>query len=272
MLFYFDMSKAELSKRPRNTGSTLSTAEILSNAPLPAVYLNQFSSETPVGEVGLRRDAIRANEQIIPVTHWLQTFALNCLAIGVKTPISPEQLAILGEGSGQEIRKNRLTLYFLPFIKELNQALGKELITVTNGASRTYRLQPVRFVQDEEPHNELFERLTERGCQKFGTRVLRVIYGDIHRLTPSSMQPAKPLDDDPDPSNWRSQSACRGKDVNLFFPENDEPTEIAEKICKACSVRAECLDYAIKYDMRYGIWSGQSRNQRTRLKKKLEQS
>jgi WhiB family redox-sensing transcriptional regulator len=44
--------------------------------------------------------------------------------------------------------------------------------------------------------------------------------------------------------SWRSDAACRGHDVAMFFPERNAPTEPALAICATCPVRAECLDAA----------------------------
>lgn len=41
----------------------------------------------------------------------------------------------------------------------------------------------------------------------------------------------------------------------------------AKKVCLGCEVRAECLEYALGHDERFGIWGGLSERERRRLKK-----
>ena len=52
-----------------------------------------------------------------------------------------------------------------------------------------------------------------------------------------------------------------------FFPEKGGSTREAKKVCMACEVRVECLDYALENDERFGIWGGLSERERRRLKK-----
>ena len=56
-------------------------------------------------------------------------------------------------------------------------------------------------------------------------------------------------------------------DTNLFFPDEDNPTDSrpiarAKKICAECPVREACLEYAINNDIRVGVFGGMSRKQR----------
>lgn len=50
---------------------------------------------------------------------------------------------------------------------------------------------------------------------------------------------------------WRTEAACRGGDLNVFFPVRDDENESggyyseARKICARCPVSAACLDWAI---------------------------
>lgn len=73
--------------------------------------------------------------------------------------------------------------------------------------------------------------------------------------------------------DWRSNAACRGMTVELFFkPADGETSEqrrareaAAKAICEACPVRIECLDHALATDERYGIWGGTTAADRRRL-------
>ena len=39
-------------------------------------------------------------------------------------------------------------------------------------------------------------------------------------------------------------------------------------MCTSCEVRAECLDYALANDERFGIWGGLSERERRKLKRR----
>jgi WhiB family redox-sensing transcriptional regulator len=41
----------------------------------------------------------------------------------------------------------------------------------------------------------------------------------------------------------------------------------AKRICSGCEVRAECLEYALAHDERFGIWGGLSERERRRLRR-----
>jgi WhiB family redox-sensing transcriptional regulator len=67
---------------------------------------------------------------------------------------------------------------------------------------------------------------------------------------------------------WYERAACLGTDAAAFFPEKGGSTRAAKRICATCSVTAECLDYAINNDERFGIWGGLSERERRRLKRR----
>jgi len=63
---------------------------------------------------------------------------------------------------------------------------------------------------------------------------------------------------------WQTRAACRGMGTGGWFPERGQDLRPALAICAGCPVRAECQDYARSLFVPYGIWGGQSNNQRTR--------
>ena len=63
-------------------------------------------------------------------------------------------------------------------------------------------------------------------------------------------------------ARWRELTACRGTDLEVFFPERGESAEPARRICAACPVRQPCLDYAISNRITHGIWGGLSERER----------
>jgi WhiB family redox-sensing transcriptional regulator len=67
---------------------------------------------------------------------------------------------------------------------------------------------------------------------------------------------------------WYERAACLDKDADCFFPEKGGSTRAAKRICQTCSVRTECLEYALANDERFGIWGGLSERERRRLKRR----
>lgn len=77
---------------------------------------------------------------------------------------------------------------------------------------------------------------------------------------------------------WRAQSACEGKDPNLWFPSATQDEFVsgkrtrretsrlygeARQICLACPVRIECLDYALRKPEEHGMWGGLTASERS---------
>ncbi len=64
-------------------------------------------------------------------------------------------------------------------------------------------------------------------------------------------------------------AACVGADTNKFFPHTGETSKPAKAICKDCKVKTECLDWAIKHKITYGIWGGKTVRERRAITKEL---
>jgi len=67
---------------------------------------------------------------------------------------------------------------------------------------------------------------------------------------------------------WQADALCAQTDPEAFFPEKGGSTRDAKKVCGACTVRAQCLEYALEHDERFGIWGGLSERERRRLRKR----
>ena len=67
---------------------------------------------------------------------------------------------------------------------------------------------------------------------------------------------------------WQERALCAQTDPEAFFPEKGGSTREAKKVCVACEVRAECLEYALAHDERFGIWGGLSERERRKLKRR----
>ncbi len=66
---------------------------------------------------------------------------------------------------------------------------------------------------------------------------------------------------------WQDRALCAQTDPEAFFPVKGGSTREAKRICLGCEVRAECLEYALSGDERFGIWGGLSERERRRLKR-----
>jgi WhiB family redox-sensing transcriptional regulator len=66
---------------------------------------------------------------------------------------------------------------------------------------------------------------------------------------------------------WQERALCAQTDPEAFFPEKGGSTREAKKVCTDCEVKAECLDYALANDERFGIWGGLSERERRRLRR-----
>src|SRR5450759_5631183 len=70
-----------------------------------------------------------------------------------------------------------------------------------------------------------------------------------------------------DEGGWQDRALCAQTDPEAFFPEKGGSTREAKRICVGCHVRAECLEYALVNDERFGIWGGLSERARQRLRR-----
>jgi WhiB family redox-sensing transcriptional regulator len=73
----------------------------------------------------------------------------------------------------------------------------------------------------------------------------------------------------PEELSWQERALCAQTDPEAFFPEKGGSTREAKRICVGCDVRAECLEYALANDERFGIWGGLSERERRRLKRRV---
>ena len=74
---------------------------------------------------------------------------------------------------------------------------------------------------------------------------------------------------DDSPLAWQDRALCRQTDPEAFYPEKGGSTREAKKVCSCCQVRAECLDYALDHDERFGVWGGLSERERIKLKRRI---
>lgn len=67
---------------------------------------------------------------------------------------------------------------------------------------------------------------------------------------------------------WQDRAVCAQTDPEAFFPEKGGSTREAKRLCTTCEVRAECLEYALGNDERFGIWGGMSERERRAMKRR----
>lgn len=70
---------------------------------------------------------------------------------------------------------------------------------------------------------------------------------------------------------WREDAACRGVDVDVFFPveESEESAFEAKAICESCPVADICLQYSMATNQAEGVWGGLDANERRRMRRRI---
>ena len=70
---------------------------------------------------------------------------------------------------------------------------------------------------------------------------------------------------------WRKSAACRGIDVDVFFPadESEEAAVEAKAICANCPVADTCLQYSLATNQADGVWGGLDANERRRMRRRI---
>lgn len=70
--------------------------------------------------------------------------------------------------------------------------------------------------------------------------------------------------------SWQERAACAGTAMLLFFgPDAETQAEQvareseARAVYSSCPVQAECLAYALRHSVRYGIWGGLNERERS---------
>jgi WhiB family redox-sensing transcriptional regulator len=75
-----------------------------------------------------------------------------------------------------------------------------------------------------------------------------------------------------DRAEWREGAACRTTDPGLFFPIGTtgpalEQIAAAKAVCFDCSVRDDCLTFALSTNQDSGIWGGTSEEERRQIRR-----
>jgi WhiB family redox-sensing transcriptional regulator len=78
---------------------------------------------------------------------------------------------------------------------------------------------------------------------------------------------------------WWEFAACRGQDASFFFApsyfekraEKHAREAVAKSFCRRCSVRDECLEYALRLRDPHGVWGGLNEMERRALLRRRAQ-
>jgi WhiB family transcriptional regulator, redox-sensing transcriptional regulator len=73
-------------------------------------------------------------------------------------------------------------------------------------------------------------------------------------------------------ARWRQQAACRGTDLDVFYPERGQTARPARQVCARCPVREPCLEYALSNRIASGIWGGLTERERRPLQSDWNQA
>lgn len=74
--------------------------------------------------------------------------------------------------------------------------------------------------------------------------------------------------------SWRQQAVCRDTDPELFFPVGSTGQALlqlskAKETCNQCTVKIECLQFAIDTNQDSGVWGGTSEDERRTIRRQI---
>jgi WhiB family redox-sensing transcriptional regulator len=66
---------------------------------------------------------------------------------------------------------------------------------------------------------------------------------------------------------WMRQAVCLEIDPDLFYPDRGDSwgSRAAKRICTACPVREDCLQFAVAHHEHFGVWGGLTPTERQRM-------
>jgi WhiB family redox-sensing transcriptional regulator len=82
---------------------------------------------------------------------------------------------------------------------------------------------------------------------------------------------------DPAAMSWAARAACVNEDPELFFPLGGGPDarrqELrAKRVCRACPVRDDCLEWALTTFQDAGVWGGLGEEERREIRRARRRS
>ena len=64
---------------------------------------------------------------------------------------------------------------------------------------------------------------------------------------------------------WWDLGACRGLDASIFYPDDEDDAITAKNVCAQCHVRSTCLEHALTFREKAGVWGGATERDRRRI-------
>ncbi len=64
---------------------------------------------------------------------------------------------------------------------------------------------------------------------------------------------------------WWDLGACRGLEASIFYPDDEAEAQIAKRVCDGCNVQQKCLDHALTFREKSGVWGGATERDRRRI-------
>ena len=69
--------------------------------------------------------------------------------------------------------------------------------------------------------------------------------------------------------SWMDRANCIGTDLEQFYPKDGGTGKPAKRICAACDVKAECLQWALDTNDIHAVLGGTTVRDRMRLRRML---
>lgn len=67
---------------------------------------------------------------------------------------------------------------------------------------------------------------------------------------------------------WMGQAACREIGGEFWHPQTGDSVTVAKRVCNACEVRSDCLEYALRQPGIEGILGGTTPRERAVILKR----
>ncbi len=69
----------------------------------------------------------------------------------------------------------------------------------------------------------------------------------------------------PQETKWWGLGACRGLEAGIFYPDDEQEAQAAKAVCDGCVVKSDCLDHALTFREKSGVWGGATERDRRRI-------
>lgn len=69
----------------------------------------------------------------------------------------------------------------------------------------------------------------------------------------------------PEDTKWWDLGACKGLEASIFYPDDEPEAQAAKMVCEGCAVQSRCLDHALSFREKSGVWGGATERDRRRI-------